>query len=314
MNLAVVIPCHNAASFISEGIHGVLAQQLPAAEIVAVDDGSADNTRDELAKFGSRVLVVGQQNRGPAAARNTGARAATAEWLAFLDADDVFLPDALAAYQRLHQAFPEAKVLFGDFQEFDSAGRQWPPSASQVLTDIDAVADDKRGDCYLLKPPAEILISRNGAFTPSGMVLQRQLLLETGLFDESNELRGAEDLDLYFKVMPTEAVAFINRVVVRKRRHGQNLSAGGHRMRTAAEYALRAAETRYRASHPDLLPVVRRKYTGLLAGWARADVAARRQGAVATTMALVGRTPFDPRAWWLLARAMASPRAASPRG
>jgi len=93
--ISVVIPAYNAEAFVARAIESVLAQTLPVAEIVVVDDGSRDATADIAERLGGSIRVLRQSNSGPAAARNHGVRAARSEWIAFLDADDAWLPSKL---------------------------------------------------------------------------------------------------------------------------------------------------------------------------------------------------------------------------
>ncbi|MCP5278335.1 MAG: glycosyltransferase family 2 protein [Thiobacillus sp.] len=92
---SVIIPAYNAEAFVARAIDSVLAQTWPAHEILVVDDGSVDKTAEVVAGYGERVRYLRQDNAGVSAARNAGARAATGDWLAFLDADDWYYPDRL---------------------------------------------------------------------------------------------------------------------------------------------------------------------------------------------------------------------------
>lgn len=91
--LSVIIPAYNAEKYIAQAVSSVLNQTYLDQEVIVVDDGSEDNTRSILAGFGERIRVIAQDNRGVSAARNQGAAAARGSWLAFLDADDAWLPD-----------------------------------------------------------------------------------------------------------------------------------------------------------------------------------------------------------------------------
>lgn len=95
---SIVIPNYNNGATLARAIDSVLAQTYPAHEIIVIDDGSRDDTRSVAQAYGERVLYVYQENAGVSAARNHGARIATGEWLAFLDADDVFMPNRLEAH------------------------------------------------------------------------------------------------------------------------------------------------------------------------------------------------------------------------
>src|SRR4051794_8654152 len=95
--VAVIIPTFNYARFVGRAVQSVLDQTFPPAEVIVVDDGSTDATAGVLESFGSRITVLRQQNRGVAAARNLGVRHSTAPLLAFLDADDLWLPRKLEA-------------------------------------------------------------------------------------------------------------------------------------------------------------------------------------------------------------------------
>jgi len=305
-DVSVVIPCYNAAAWVGDTIESVLTQRLPPSEIIAVNDGSTDETARVLAAFGSRVTVVTQENRGLGGARNAGALAARSVWLTFLDADDLHTPDTIAAYVELHEAFPDAAVLFSDFEEFDADGRRDPASGSRYLADLERFAGRGSGRCSLLTPPAELLVARNGAFTPSCLMIRRDVFLGVGQFDECRDRQGAEDLDLYFRLLPDQPIAFVRSTAVLKRRHTSNMSRHVERMRQATERALERADALYGAKHPHLLPILRRKQAGLLAGWAERDVLARHERAVPTSLALVKVRPLSVRAWWLLARAFAT--------
>ncbi len=93
--ISVVIPSYNSAKVLPDAIESVLAQTRPADEIIIADDGSEDDTADVCEAFGDDVRYVRRENGGASSARNTGIEAATGDWLAFLDADDLWDPEKL---------------------------------------------------------------------------------------------------------------------------------------------------------------------------------------------------------------------------
>lgn len=112
---SVIIAVYNGANTIRRAIESVLLQTYPALELIVVDDGSTDATAAEVAQFGGLVRYVHQSNAGVSAARNAGARLATGEWLAFLDADDWYYPDRLRLHASFIECDPALDFLTGDY-------------------------------------------------------------------------------------------------------------------------------------------------------------------------------------------------------
>lgn len=112
---SVIIASYNAASTLATAIDSVLAQSYPAAEIIVVDDGSSDNTAAVVSRYGDAVRYFQQANAGVSSARNQGAKLATAEWLAFLDADDVYYPQRLQLHAELLQRQADLDFLIADY-------------------------------------------------------------------------------------------------------------------------------------------------------------------------------------------------------
>jgi glycosyltransferase involved in cell wall biosynthesis len=118
-DISVVIPAHNGEQFLREAIESVLTQTLAATEIIVVDDGSSDGT-PQIAKAYDSVRYHHQEQSGAAVARNAGAKIASSQWIAFLDADDVWLPNKLERQAAACQADPDLKMAFGQIKEFVS--------------------------------------------------------------------------------------------------------------------------------------------------------------------------------------------------
>lgn len=112
--VSVIIPTCNRADRLQKAIDSVLNQTRRAAELIVVDDGSTDNTRDLVTAYGDKVVSIRQENRGPAAARNAGINAARSELIAFLDSDDWFAPQKLAIQVAAMSAAPDYLVSHTD--------------------------------------------------------------------------------------------------------------------------------------------------------------------------------------------------------
>lgn len=148
IRFSVVIPNYNNGATLARAIDSVLAQSWPAHEIIVIDDGSKDNSADVAAGYGDRVRYVRQANAGVSAARNHGARLATGTWLAFLDADDIYLPERLAAHADWIARDPGLDFLFAD-QDY----RQ--PDDTPLQTSIDSCA---AGRSLLARHPGKVEI------------------------------------------------------------------------------------------------------------------------------------------------------------
>jgi len=112
--ISVIIPTYNRQEFLAKAIDSVLGQTYTDFELIVVDDGSTDDTARCVAGYGAQVCYIYQENRGPAAARNTGIRAAEGELIAFLDSDDRFAPEKLAVQQAAMAALPEYLISHTD--------------------------------------------------------------------------------------------------------------------------------------------------------------------------------------------------------
>lgn len=117
VTFSVIIPNYNNAATLARAIDSVLAQTHPAHEIIVVDDGSVDDSRAVVCAYGDRIRYVYQANAGVSAARNAGASLATGGWLAFLDADDTFVPERLAWHADWIARDGDLDFLLGD-QDF----------------------------------------------------------------------------------------------------------------------------------------------------------------------------------------------------
>lgn len=112
--ISVIIPTYNRQEFLAQAIDSVLGQTCADFELIVVDDGSTDDTARRVDAYGARVRYIYQENKGPAAARNTGIRAAEGELLAFLDSDDRFAQEKLMVQQAAMAAHPEYLISHTD--------------------------------------------------------------------------------------------------------------------------------------------------------------------------------------------------------
>jgi glycosyltransferase involved in cell wall biosynthesis len=189
MKISAVIPAYNAAAYIERAIRSVLAQSRAADEIIIIDDGSTDNTVQVVQRFADKVKLIQQPNAGVSAARNAGIRAACGDWIAFLDADDEWLPEYLKAQSEVLSRNPHLVWSAANYMTC-YAGRQAaeisPDFAEALLCGRDYV-DDYFG-AY-----------RNGFIGCSDtMLIRKNVLLEAGLFPVN--LHIAEDIDLWWRI------------------------------------------------------------------------------------------------------------------
>lgn len=120
--ISVVIPSYNAAGMVEQAVESVLAQSWPDVECIVVDDGSSDSTEDALARYSDRIVYIKKPNGGFASARNLGMERATGEFIAWLDADDIFEPNKLERQMAFFRAAPELGLVCSDFKMFDESG------------------------------------------------------------------------------------------------------------------------------------------------------------------------------------------------
>lgn len=207
--VTVVIPCFNQGHFLSFALRSVQGQSFSDWDAVVVDDGSSDDTRAVAASFpDARIRYQHQENRGLAAARNAGIRAARSPLIALLDADDVWEPEYLRKMCACLGGHPEAAAAYCGFRYIDPLGDEVGRSRTRV------VAPDRFH---------RVLTSGGNWLVPSAVVFRREAAVEAGLFDES--LRALEDTDLWIRLSVHRPFVGWPEALVGYRRHPGSMSA-----------------------------------------------------------------------------------------
>lgn len=209
--VAVVIPCYNREKFITETLNSALSQTYPNIEIVAVDDGSTDNSRQVIESFGDKIRVLehsGRVNKGQSAAINLGIRSTESEYIAILDSDDLFAPRKIELQVDFLESHPDIGLVYGNGHAIDQNGNKLYRFYSDDHVEL---SDPGRVllDCYFL--------------LPNNSLVRRCVLEQAGGFDES--LRSAQDHDMAIRVAEITRLGFINNDLFYYRRHGDSISA-----------------------------------------------------------------------------------------
>jgi glycosyltransferase involved in cell wall biosynthesis len=210
---SVIVPCYNAARFIGATLRSVLAQQGVELDVIVVDDGSSDGSAALVEQDFPQVRVIRQANRGVAAARNAGLAVARHDWVAFVDADDLWLPGKLQAQWQALQAEPEAGMAYTAWQVWTS---REPEPAADWLAELDAVAADTsrwQGATGWIYP--ELLVDCE--VWSSTVLVRRDLVLEAGGFDP--DLRVCEDWDLWLRLSRLTPVIRVSQPLALYRQH-----------------------------------------------------------------------------------------------
>ena len=237
--ISVVIPTYNYGRFVREAIDSVLAQTCAPLEIVVVDDGSTDDTEQIVRSYGDRVRYIRQENAGVAAARNTGIANARGEYIAFLDSDDVWLPEKLAKQLARFDSDPGLGLVYAGAERFDESGT--------LSVELDGM------EGWIA--PELLRLERGVIASGSGMLLPKQVAEEVGGFDA--DLQPSEDWDFCYRVALRHRIGFVPEVLVRYRQHGSGLHLDVPRMERAMMLALEKA---FASRDPDIQSRRRRTY------------------------------------------------------
>ncbi|TAK26073.1 MAG: glycosyltransferase [Chloroflexota bacterium] len=211
--VSVIIPTFNYGHFICQAIDSVLNQTFDDLEIIVVDDGSSDDTVARIGQYGGgRVRLIQQDHRGPSAARNRAYPETTGEFVAFLDADDLWLPDKLERQIPLLEADERVGLVAGAYYlQIDATGERFERQSPL------------RGD-VLRYVAVENIVS--GSATTA--LMRRSVLDRVGPMDES--LRACEDWDLWLRIARVSHFAYVDAPIAVLRRHSGNSSSDGSRM------------------------------------------------------------------------------------
>jgi glycosyltransferase involved in cell wall biosynthesis len=223
LSVSVIIPTFNRADLLARAIESVLQQSLPANEILVVDDGSVDCTRELIKSFqrsipksfnihrkeGGFLRYIYQHNSGVSAARNSGIHVASSEWIAFLDSDDAWLPDKLKSQAGLIEQHPGYRLCHTQ--------ENWIRNGVRV----NQMKKHAKSGGHIFEQCLPLCV-----ISPSSVVIHRALFEDAGLFDVT--LPACEDYDLWLRICAHEAVLFVETP--------QILKYGGHDDQLSRKY------------------------------------------------------------------------------
>ena len=204
---SVIITTYNRAHLVTKSIESVLSQTFKEYEIIVVDDGSTDGTKGLLEeRYAGKIIYIGKKkNEGLSAARNTGIEASKGKYIAFLDDDDLWLPEKLELQVNLMQKKPFLGLVYCGYYGVNKTGG--------VLREVKPT---KRGKIF-----DDILLS-NCLGPPSASLVKKEVFAKAGYFDEN--LSSSEDWDMWLRVSKLYEIDFVNRPLVKYRIHGYSMS------------------------------------------------------------------------------------------
>ncbi len=222
--ISVIIPAYNGKRYLAQAIESVLAQTMVDWELVLVDDGSKDGTASLATGFtdrDARIRLVRQDNSGVAAARNRGFTEAdpAAEYVIFLDQDDVWEPDALETLHSALESDRRAIAAHGLLRFTDEQGRPFDDFSRKFVYRRPAI----EGERLVLAQPAHTpttfatLVFDNVIFTPGVVLIRRHALEAVGPFDAT--MVPSDDWDMWLRLSLIGYLAFVDRLVLSWRRH-----------------------------------------------------------------------------------------------
>lgn len=204
--VSAVIPTYNNADLVCDGVAGALAQTHQPIEVIVVDDGSTDNTLDRLKRFGSEVQIIRQEHAGPAVARNAGIHASSGEYVAFLDADDLWLPEKVARCVALLEANADAGVAYTGVRIFE------------MDTGLRYLLDQYAGSGQMAR---DLFVECRGVNT-STLVVRKKCLDAVSGFDE--DFFRAQDWDLMIRLAERFDYVHEPEALTERRLHARSLS------------------------------------------------------------------------------------------
>jgi len=226
--VSVVIPAYNCAATLPEALDSVARQTFRDLEVIVVDDASTDGTPDLGVKLTDRRppcrYVKFPCNMGPAAARNRGIFEARATWVAFLDADDAWLPDRLEYQFSVAAQHPEAACFCGVVVPFGSAGpgSAHNPGSLRIEPSVPQEREerDREGACVRVLPVPEF--ARHNPVPTSTVLARKEAIEAVGGFD--TQFRGPEDYDLWMRLAARYEVVWSERPLAMYRTVAGSLS------------------------------------------------------------------------------------------
>lgn len=190
--ISVILPVYNGERYIAQAINSVFAQEYKNIEIIAVNDGSTDGT-EEVLRSHANVRYLNQSRKGASAARNSGIKSSSGEFIAFLDADDLWTKDKLKTQSALIMNDPSLDMVFGHAEQF----------LSPELVDS-------------LKDKINMITGAMPGYIPGAMLIKRTSFLKAGFFNEG--FRLGEFIDWYMRAVDIGLKSFLSPEIVLKRR------------------------------------------------------------------------------------------------
>lgn len=210
-NVSVVLTCYNGARWISGAIESILAQTYEDFELLVIDDGSKDNSKDMVASYlcDERVRYIYQENRGFSAAVNKGIKESSGDLIGFIGQDDLWMPDKLELQLKYLREHKDVDLVHSNYCSIDSEGR------------IVGVRDVKVPSFSSRKKVIEHLLLNNFIGFETALV-KRKCFDEVGFFDE--RMVGYSDHDMWLRVAGNFNIGYLDLPLVKKRQHEFQLS------------------------------------------------------------------------------------------
>lgn len=219
VTIDVIIPVYNGLPYVIKTLQSVIDQTLRPTQVIIVNDGSTDGTLEELKKIQKDfttfpIIILNKENAGHSSATNMGIRASTSEYIALVDADDLWHPTKLEKQMSvfMKSTDPKLGVVYTDYANIDGSDA---PLLSCPRVELDPTARGQIFDILLLR--GNLINGSNSA-----VLMKRQVFSDHGFFDEN--LRCGEDWEMWIRISQTYYFDFFPEVLTYIRRHSTNLS------------------------------------------------------------------------------------------